>query len=235
MEANQTNDECRVLGLIPARGGSKGLPGKNLLNACGRPLIGWSVKSALASSAITRTVTTTDSREIAEIAAELGSDVPFMRPAKLATDDAGMMETVFHALDNLPGFDYVMLLQPTSPLRTAEDIDTAFQQIRESGANSCVSVTRTTENPFLTFTFEGANKHLHQVVKPTANIVRRQDYPNTYKLNGAIYVAKVSWLRKQRSFVAEDTVGYVMPEYRSIDVDTEKDFLECCARLSQLQ
>ena len=166
MADNQTHGDARVLGLIPARGGSKGLPGKNLLDACGRPLIGWSVKSALDSRTITRTVTTTDSPEIAAVAAQQGSDVPFMRPAELATDEAGMMETVFHALDQLPNFDYVMLLQPTSPLRTAEDIDTAFQLLRDSGANSCVSVTRTTENPFLTFTVEGAARHMRQVVQP---------------------------------------------------------------------
>ena len=126
-----------------------------------------------------------------------------------------------------------MLLQPTSPLRTAEDIDTAFQLLRDSGANSCVSVTRTTENPFLTFTVEGAAGHMRQVVQPDKTIVRRQDFPTTYKLNGAIYVAKVAWLREQSSFVADDTVAYVMPEHRSIDVDTERDFRECCGRLSQ--
>ena len=233
MADNQTHGDARVLGLIPARGGSKGLPGKNLLDACGRPLIGWSVKSALDSRTITRTVTTTDSPEIAAVAAQHGSDVPFMRPAELATDEAGMMETVFHALDQLPGFDYVMLLQPTSPLRTAEDIDTAFQLLRDSGASSCVSVTRTTENPFLTFTVEGAAGHMRQVVQPLKTIVRRQDFPTTYKLNGAIYVAKVAWLREQSSFVADDTVAYVMPKHRSIDVDTERDFRECCDRLLQ--
>ena len=129
----------KVLALITARGGSKGLPRKNVLLAGGKPLIAWTVEAAVSSECIDRVVLTSDDDEIMAAAMAAGCDVPFCRPAHLASDVATSLDVVLHAIDQLPGYEYVVLLQPTSPLRTAADIDAAFELMLETEAPSCVS------------------------------------------------------------------------------------------------
>jgi N-acylneuraminate cytidylyltransferase len=212
-----------VLALIPARGGSKGLPGKNIMPLGGRPLIQWTIDAARGSRFVDRVVLSSDDETIIEIAARGGCEVPFRRPAPLASDTAAMVDVALHALEAVPSHDVLVLLQPTSPLRTSTDIDAACELFTSSGAPSCVSVSLTEQSPYWMYGL-GARGELLPVLEPPEGIVRRQDLPPVYVLNGAIYVADVAALRKSRNFVTRETVGYTMPPERSIDIDTAADF-----------
>lgn len=211
----------RVLGLIPARGGSKGIPGKNTIDLAGKPLIAWTIEAALRSSYLDRVVLTSDSEDIQRVAREHGCEVPFTRPAELATDAAPGIDPVLHALDTLGDeFGWVVLLQPTSPLRTAADIDGAIEHCVAHRAPACVSVSPTPHSPYWTFVLDGESR-MQPVVELTA--ARRQDLPATVMLNGAVYVAKVAELRAAGTFLQPSTVAYVMPFERSVDIDTRFD------------
>lgn len=222
----------KVLALITARGGSKGLPRKNVLCAGGKPLIAWTVEAALGASSVDSVVLSTDDEEITAAAIAAGCNVPFRRPAELASDTASSIDVVFHALDQLSGFDYVVLLQPTSPLRTSEDIDSAFALMVESGAPCCVSVSEAEQSPYWMYqlTHERRLKPLLQVKE---NVTRRQELPPAYVLNGAIYIARIDWLTKTRSFLMDETVAYHMPRERSIDIDTKDDFLAFLSKVEK--
>lgn len=213
----------KVLALITARGGSKGLPRKNLLPACGRPLIAWTIGAAAEAEFVNRVVVSTDDDEIMEAARAWGGDVPFRRPSALASDTASSIDVVLHALDQLPGFDYVVLLQPTSPLRTAADIDAALKLAAASGAPSCVSVCEASQSPYWMYQLDNDGK-LTPVLDSPLSLSRRQDLPPVYVPNGAIYVARVDWLRRTRSFLGGGSIAYPMPVERSLDIDTLEDF-----------
>lgn len=213
----------RVLALITARGGSKGLPRKNILLAAGKPLVAWTIDAAISAECVERVVLSSDDHEIMDAARSAGCDVPFCRPAHLATDVATSIDVVLHALDQLPGFEYVVLLQPTSPLRTAEDIDAAFGLMIESGAPSCVSVCDVDQSPYWMYKVAAGNK-LERLLSGMDRVTRRQDLPPIYILNGAIYIANIDWLRVNKSFVGVETVAYLMPKERSLDIDTAQDF-----------
>jgi N-acylneuraminate cytidylyltransferase len=222
----------RVLALIAARGGSRGVPRKNLRIAGGKPLLAWTAAAARASRYVDRVVTSTDDEEIREEALRCGSEVPFLRPARLATDEATSVDVALDALGRLPGFDYLVLLQPTSPLRTADDIDRAIELCRASGAPSCVTVRRAAESPWWMYTLADG-KRLEPVVAG-ARATRRQDLPAAYLLNGAVYVAETSALLAHRTFVMSGTVALEMPDERSIDIDTESDLALADQRLQSL-
>lgn len=212
----------KVLAIIPARGGSKGLPGKNILNVGGKPLIAYSIDAAKAAAAVDHVIVSSDDDAIIAVARECGCDVPFRRPAELGTDTAASIDVVLHALDQVRGYDYVVLLQPTSPLRTAADIDAACERLAGGGVNACVSVSPVEQSPYWMYhvTEEG---YLKSVVDLPASVSRRQDLPPVYALNGAVYVAEVSWLRRNSTFLTSETVPYVMPAERSLDIDTATD------------
>jgi len=212
-----------VLALIPARGGSRGLPGKNILPVAGRPLLAFSVDAARGSRFVDRVVLSSDDEAIIAAARGCGCEVPFRRPAALATDDATTIDVVLHALDQLPGYDVLVLLQPTSPLRNAADVDAACERFAASGAPACVSVSPVEQSPYWMFRLDDHGA-LRPVIESGHRFTRRQDLPQAYALNGAIYIADVSWLRKTRTFVSPETVAYVMPESRAIDIDTAEDF-----------
>ena len=216
-------DGRKVLALIPARGGSKGLPGKNILPVGGRPLLAWSIDAAHAARSIDRVVLSSDDEAIMAAGRACGCEVPFRRPTTLATDTATSIDVVMHALDALPGYDVIVLLQPTSPLRSAADIDAACARLVASSAPSCVSVSLVQQSPYWMYRL-GDRYRLSPIVEAPAGATRRQDLPEVYALNGAIYVADTVWLRDSRSFVGRDTVAYVMPAERSIDIDTATDF-----------
>lgn len=213
----------KVLALITARGGSKGLPRKNVLLAGGKPLVAWTVDAAVSSERVDRVVLTSDDHEIMAAAMAAGCDVPFCRPAHLASDVATSIDVVLHALDQLPGYEYVVLLQPTSPLRTTEDIDAAFELMLERGAPSCVSVCEVDQSPYWMYRVAPDNK-LQRLLSEVDGAKRRQDLPPAYVLNGAIYIAQIDWLRTNKSFVGVETVAYLMPKERSLDIDTAQDF-----------
>lgn len=212
-----------MLALIPARGGSKGLPGKNIRPLKGRPLIGWSIEAARASRYVSRIVVSSDDEEILAVARDQGAETPFRRPASLAGDATPGMDVVLHALDQLAGFEWVVLLQPTSPLRLAADIDAAIEQCLKTNAPACVSVCEAPASPWWMFEV-GAECRMRSFLPAEQRPVRRQDLPDLYALNGAVYVAKTEWLRMSLSFLTEETVAYVMPPARSVDIDTLFDF-----------
>lgn len=213
----------KVLALITARGGSKGLPRKNILLAGGKPLVAWTVKAALAAESISRVVLSSDDDEIMVAALAAGCEVPFRRPAELANDQASSMDVVLHALSQLPGYDYLVLLQPTSPLRTSFDIDEAFRKMRIHHAPACVAVTKVDQSPYWMYRLTDDDR-LHNVLEALPKINRRQDLPSIYALNGSIYIAKIDWLLKTKSFLSPETVAYVMPKERSLDIDDAADF-----------
>lgn len=213
----------KVLALIPARGSSKGLTGKNVLLVDGRPLLAWTVDAARSARCIDSMVLSSDDDTIIATALALGCEVPFRRPATLGSDTASTIDVVLHALDMLPDYDVVVLLQPTSPLRTAADIDATCERFASSGAPVCVSVNLVEQSPYWMFRLAD-NQALVPIIETPTGVTRRQDLPAIYTLNGAVYVADTRWLRQSRTFLTRDTVAYVMPIERSIDIDTATDF-----------
>lgn len=218
----------KVLALITARGGSKALPRKNVLSAGGRPLIAWTIAAAKESSIIDRIVLSSEDDEIIQTAKEWGCEVPFRRPGNLASDTANSIDVILHALDQLPEFEYIILLQPTSPLRTAEDIDAAFSLMRINGAQCCVSVCDVEQSPCWMYRITDEGK-LQGFLTREEGVTRRQDLPPVYILNGAIYIARTDWLRRTKSFVNSETIAYKMPKGRSLDIDNADDFALFCA------
>tara|TARA_R110001606_G_C15397377_1_gene652373 strand:+ start:5776 stop:6495 length:720 start_codon:yes stop_codon:yes gene_type:complete len=226
------NNACGVLGLITARGGSKSVPGKNIRPLAGKPLIVWTIEAALASGRIDRLILSTDSVEIAEVAKAAGCEVPFMRPAALATDSATSNDVIRHALETIDStHDRVVLLQPTSPLRNPQDINGCLDAQAASGGPFAVSVCVADPPPEYIFRV-GADQRLSPVVQgPKAS--RRQDLSASYALNGAVYAFERTWFFATGGLQVSDAVPYIMPADRSIDIDTEMDFMfaEMCATL----
>jgi len=210
----------KVIAIIPARGGSKGLPGKNILPVGGKPLLAWTIEAASKARYIDRLILSSDDEAIIAVARQFGCEVPFRRDAQLAADDSPTMAVVFDALDRCPGYDWVVLLQPTSPLRIAEDIDKALERCVALKAPACVSVCEAEQSPYWMYTLQAGDRL--SPLLPTG-ATRRQDLPPVYVLNGAAYVADVTWLSVARTFLTPETVAYEMPIDRSLDVDTEAD------------
>lgn len=212
----------RVLAIIPARGGSKGVPRKNIRKVAGKPLIAWTIEAAKNSRHIDRLVLSSDDAEIIEVARTWECEAPFVRPAELAQDDTPGIDPVLHVLGELPGYDYVVLLQPTSPLRNAGDIDGGIEMCHGGRAPACVSVVESAQNPYWMYSIDGY-RHLLPLMKDEG-FSRRQDLPKFYVLNGAVYVADCRWLAQSRTFLAPETLAYEMPAARSLDIDDEVDF-----------
>lgn len=212
----------KILALIPARGGSKGIPRKNIKIIAGKPLIVWTIEAALRSPYIHTVIVSTDDEEIAAIARKAGAQVPFMRPAELASDGASGMAPVTHALDMLPGYDAVLLLQPTSPLRSTADIDACIALAAMREAPAVVSVTEPDAHPYWTYRVDDG-LHMRPMVDAPA-VTRRQDLPLAAALNGALYFATTAWLRDNGSFMGDATLAYIMPRERSVDLDTPFDW-----------
>ena len=211
-----------TLALIPARGGSKGIPRKNIRSIAGKPLIVWTIEAALRSTLLDAVVVSTDDAEIAAVARLAGATVPFLRPAALALDGTPGIDPVLHALGAMPGYGAVLLLQPTSPLRSTADIDACLQLAMAQRAVSVVSVSEPDTHPYWTYRL-GDDQTLERFVDaPT--VARRQDLPPLFALNGALYYAQADWLMQGRRLVAPETLAYVMPRERSVDIDTLLDW-----------
>lgn len=216
-------DGKSVLAVITARGGSKGVPGKNIMIIGGRPLIQWSIDAARDARYVDRLILSSDDTAIMEVARKGGCDVPFVRDPALATDTASSVDVIADALQRVPGYDVVVLLQPTSPLRTAKDIDGTIALLMDSKAPACVSVREAEEHPYWTFKL-GADGRLTRFVEPGGGMPqRRQDLPQAWCLNGAVYAANVEWFLRNRTFLSPETVAFPMPAERSVDVDTFED------------
>jgi CMP-N,N'-diacetyllegionaminic acid synthase len=229
----------KILAFIGARGGSKGLKNKNIAPFAGKPLIHWTIRASLGSRWINHTLVSTDSPAIAAVARRCGADVPFLRPAKISGDEAKIEDAIRHALQWFQAhgtrFDYVVLLQPTSPLRTAKDINSALRYYfrnRKSTQDTLVSVTsaplkvgwllKKTENGYIRFCFDLNGKRLN-----------RQGLPRFYLPNGVIYIAPASILRK-KNFYTGHTIPYVMTEASSADIDSKADLKNALKRFRSL-
>ncbi len=214
-----------VVALVTARGGSKGVRRKNLREIAGKSLVVRAIEAAQGAETVDRVVLSSEDPEIIAAAIACGCDTPFVRPASLASDDSTTMDVVRHALQVLPErYDYLVVLQPTSPLRIAEDIDGAVTLCSATGAPACVSVSAPDHPPYWAFTRD-KNGKLSPVIADGPAYGRRQDLPPTLMLNGAVYVARCDWIIGQQEFTSAETVGYVMPKERAVDVDDELDLV----------
>jgi len=214
----------KVLAVIPARGGSKGIPRKNIKKLSGKPLIAWTIEAALKAPSINRVIVSTDDEEIAAVAEQFGAEVPFKRPIAIARDDTPGLDPVLHAIENSPDSDWVLLLQPTSPLRSVDDIEGIIKLCQEKGALSAVSVAEVGKHPFWMYQ-RSSDMRLQPLIPNRGEITRRQDLPSVYVLNGALYLARPDWLIENQGFIGPETLGYVMPVERSVDLDTPLDWL----------
>jgi CMP-N,N'-diacetyllegionaminic acid synthase len=220
----------KILAIIPARSGSKGLPGKNLKPLLGKPLVTWSIEAASLSPSIDSIVLSTDDQKIANIGEKIGARVPFVRPLDLSGDTASSIDVVLHALDFLETagekFDIVVLLEPTSPQRDWGDIEQALDLLIKSGASSVVGVTQAQEShPDFMYRLQRDLKLKPFIKKVGSAHIRRQDIEPLYYLEGSIYISFVHILRERRSFYHEDTVGYEVPKWKSFEIDDLDDFI----------
>jgi N-acylneuraminate cytidylyltransferase len=213
----------KILAIIPARGGSKGVPRKNIKSAGGKPLIAWMIEAAKTSRHIDRLILSSDDKQIISVARKYGCEVPFVRPSDLARDDSSASDVVLHALNEMSGYDYVMLLQPTSPLTATEDIDGCIESCINFSAKATVSVTEPGKSPYWMFKMGPANE-LEPVLGEKYLKKRRQDLPLVYVPNGAVYIAESGWFLHHKSFYSDSTSGYIVPQERSLDIDSELDF-----------
>lgn len=217
----------KIIALITARGGSKSIPKKNIAPLAGKPLIAWTIKTALQSTALSRVIVSTDDEEIARVAQEWGAEAPFQRPIELARDDSPHIPVVIHAIEWLESqedvrFDYVLLLQPTSPLLTTKDIDNAIHLALDKDADSVVSVCEAPSHPYLTKRINSDGR-LEDFCTTPEGYLARQALPPAYTVNGAIYLARRNVLIELQTFYTERTYAYVIPPERSLDIDTPWD------------
>jgi N-acylneuraminate cytidylyltransferase len=223
----------KILAVIPARGGSKGIPRKNIRPLAGKPLIAWTIAEAKHSRYIDRLIVSSEDDEIIRVAEEWGCEAPFKRPTELAQDDTPGIGPILHALKNFhEQYDYVLMLQPTSPLRTVADIDGCIRRCIETNAVACVSVTDAQTSPYWMFTVSGEGT-LKPLFSDFKRYPRRQDLPKVYELNGAVYIAERQWLIRTESFLGDETLAYVMDPTHSVDIDAEADFQRCEVSLRQ--
>ncbi|MGZ3769098.1 MAG: acylneuraminate cytidylyltransferase family protein [Bdellovibrio sp.] len=229
----------KVLAIIPARGGSKGLPRKNIRDLCGKPLIAWSIEQALACAEIDKTVVSTDDEEIAQIAKNFGAEVPFMRPEPLASDTASSADVILHALDFYADkgqhYDVIVLVEPTSPLREVDDLSGAINQlIKSPGLRSVVGVSAVESNhPSFLFRVQEGELRPYLGKQPTG--LRRQDIEELFFLEGSVYVSDVEVFREKRSFYHEKTGPWIVPRYKSLEIDEIVDLITAEALMSARQ
>lgn len=219
----------KVLAIIPARGGSKGVPRKNIRLLHNRPLLAYTVDAALSAKRLSRVIVSTDDPEIADIAAQCGADVPFVRPSDLAKDDTPMLPVIRHAVNIIEQegerYDAICLLQPTNPLRTSGDIDGAIELLERSGADAVVAVLPVPleYNPHWVY-FKGESGRLTLSTGEPSPISRRQDLPPAYHREGSVYVTRRDVLMEQNSIYGHTLVGYPMDPMRSVNIDNQDDW-----------
>ncbi len=215
------------LAIIPARGGSKGLPHKNIINAAGKPLIAWTIEAALHSKLITRAVVTSDDAEILKTAERYGIET-IQRPQELALDTTATEPVLLHAIDLIEAagekYNYLVLLQPTSPARNALDVDCAVQMLLDKHASSLISVYEPDHSPFNALRLNEKGS-LVGIINNKPPSKRRQDLPKAYMPNGAIYIVNIFEFKKHNFLLTDNCIPFVMPVDKSIDIDTAQDLL----------
>ena len=214
----------KIISIIPARGGSKGLPKKNILELAGKPLIAWTIESSLKSKYISKTIVSSDCDEILNISSKYGSEI-LKRPDELASDTATTFDALKHTLENVGKYDYVVLLQPTSPLRSEKHIDEAIELLKEKNADAIISVCEVEHSPLWSNTLD-ENLDMSDFLREEVLNKRSQDLPKYYRLNGAIYICKTEELLENKGFfIKENIYAYKMGKKHSVDIDEEIDFI----------
>jgi CMP-N,N'-diacetyllegionaminic acid synthase len=220
--------DFNILAVIPARGGSKGLPGKNIRPLLGKPLIAWSIEQALGSKYVNEVFVSTDSEEIAQVARTYNAKVPFLRPVQLATDEAKTSDVLLHFIDEMEKqgntFTHILLLEPTSPLRETEDIDKAFEMLLECDeATSIVGISKVeSQHPYFTVSLT-KDKLLRS--GNNFQILRRQDIEDLYFYEGSVYISTIEKYKELNNFYHNNTLGYIMPKWKSFEIDDMVDFV----------
>lgn len=229
----------RILAVIAARGGSKGLPGKNIKVLAGKPLIVWTIEKALESRYFDRIIVSTDDKAIARVAEDNGAEVPFLRPDELASDHANSVDVVIHAINFLKDrgdeFDYIALLEPTSPLRKDDDMDRAIETLVDAGdsADSLVSLGKITlEHPWVAKKVEKSG-YMAPFVESTGKVARRQELKDAFFPYGVIYLSSVSSLFKHRTFYPERTLPLFIERWQCYEIDDIYDFITVEAILKE--
>ena len=224
------------LAIIPARGGSKRLPQKNLLNLCGKPLIAWTIEAGIESRYIDRIIVSSDSDKILEVARIYDGVLALKRPRDLATDTAKTIDAIKHAIENTSQqFDYTILLQPTSPLRIGKHIDAAIEFLDEKKADAVISVCEMEHPPQWSNTLP-RDLSMKNFLKEEIKHERSQDLPKYYRLNGAIYICNTQRLLKENSFFIRDNIfAYIMDKESSVDIDDKFDFKLAECLMSQVE
>lgn len=226
----------KVLGIIPARGGSKGVPGKNIKMLGDKPLLAYTAEASLASKRLARTILSTDDYRIADVGRSLGLEVPFMRPAELATDTAASFQTVLHAVSELEmrgeTFEAVCLLQPTNPFRRSADIDACIEILERTGSDSVVSVLPIPDayNPMWAF-WKNEDGSLSLSSGEDEPVARRQDLPTAFHRDGSVYVTRTSVLFKYGNLYGRSIQSYEMNRRFSVNIDTQHDFEQAEAKI----
>lgn len=218
----------RILAIIPARGGSKGLPGKNIKKLCGKPLIGWSINHAKESKYIDDIYISTDSLEIATVAGECGVNVPELRPSEYASDTTPSSAFILYTIEKLKAegkvFDYFILLEPTSPLRDVEDIDKSIEiLVNNPDADSIVGVCKT-EDVHPAFMVKMREDSFLVPYEAEMKTLRRQELPDVYFFEGTIYVSSISAFVEKKAFYHDKTLPYIVPKWKSFEIDDIIDF-----------
>ncbi|MEC8520527.1 MAG: acylneuraminate cytidylyltransferase family protein [Actinomycetota bacterium] len=224
-------DRRTAVGLIPARAGSKGIPGKNTIDVCGKPLIQWTIDAALGCRYLDRVLVSTDDPAVKATVASQNVDV-LDRPSAISGDSATAAQVIAHALESAITEDILVYLQPTSPLRDAVDIDTSLEILTTTAVAAVVSVTEVSENPEWMYRMPTADSQLEPVMT-SLRASPRQNLPRTVRLNGAIYSSASSALRPDGDFFRLALHGYAMSRNRSVDIDTPEDLALVRALLSE--
>lgn len=223
-------NQLSVLGIVPARGGSKGLPGKNIRPLCGKPLLAWSVECGRASRYVDSVLVTTDSPQIAEAGRAAGAVVPFLRPAELSSDTASSIDVLLHCIDQFQPmgrpFNLIVLLEPTSPLREYQDIDHALEMlVNTPTAESVVSVCQSEGgHPAFLYSLASDNR-LRPFSEESGRHVRRQDISPVFFPEGTIYATRAESLRQRRTFYHERTFALTVPRWKSVEIDDIYDLV----------
>ena len=222
----------KILAVITARAGSKRLPNKNILDLAGKPLIAWTIDAAKQSKYIDKLIVSTDSEKIRKISEQFGAEVPFLRPEELSNDTADSISVVKHSIDYFDkAYDYILLLQPTSPLRIAKDIDKAVEMLNTE-TKAIVSVCEAEHSPLWSNTLP-KDLSMRDFIRPEIQNKRSQDLSTYYGLNGAVYISEIAYFYQNNGFVGKQTKATVMSQENSVDIDTELDIKFCEAILNK--
>ena len=211
-----------LLAIIPARGGSKGIPRKNIKDFCGKPLIAWTIQEALESKYVDRVIVSTDDKEIKNISLKFGAEVPFLRPKELSRDNSQGIDVMLHAINIFSNFERIVYLQPTSPFRTVIDIDSAYEFALDKDADSLVPIVKSDKNVHW-FLSRDSDSKVKRIMNSGFSS-NRQNLPDAFLLCGSIFLYKTEWLSSNRKLMSKNSYGFEIPSERAYEIDTTQDW-----------